>query len=117
MFKCQENVTELYALQGGSTVLDPVTVTDSISLTKALHQGKVLYCTTRALSLTVDNSTDFDAYGSCEVVNKTGGVVTFVATATINRVSGKPLTLPANGRARLMREASADTYVLHGDMA
>jgi hypothetical protein len=67
--------------------------------------------------LTVDNSTDFDAYASCEIVNKTGGVVTLVATATINRVGSKPLTLPANGRATLMREATADVYLLTGEMA
>lgn len=94
-----------------------VTITGSTTLTKASHQGKVLYCTTGALSLTVDNSTDFDAYASCEIVNKTGGVVTLVATATINRVGSKPLTLPANGRATLMREATADVYLLTGEMA
>ena len=43
--------------------------------------------------------------------------MTFVATATINRISGKVLTLPANGRARLMRETAADTYLLSGEMA
>lgn len=100
-----------------AAVPDVVTVAASDTLTKAEHQGKVLYCTTGALSLTVDNSTDFDAYGSCEIVNKTGAVVTFVATATINRIGSKPLTLPANGRATLMREATADTYLLTGEMA
>lgn len=94
-----------------------VTITGNTTLTAASHQGKVLYCTTGALSLTVDASTDFDAYASCEVVNKTGGVVTFVATATINRTGSKPLTLPANGRAVLMREATADVYLLTGEMA
>ncbi|MCU0970418.1 MAG: hypothetical protein MUF57_01160 [Gammaproteobacteria bacterium] len=96
---------------------DVVTITTNDTLTKAEHQGKVLYCTTGALSLTVDNSTDFDAYASCEIVNKTGAVVTLVATATINRIGSKPLTLPANGRATLMREATADTYLLTGEMA
>lgn len=94
-----------------------VTITGSTTLTKASHQGKVLYCTTGALNLTVDNSTDFDAYASCEIVNKTGAVVTFVATATINRIGSKPLTLPANGLATLMREATADVYLLTGEMA
>ena len=94
-----------------------VTVAESTTLVAATHQGKVLYCTTGALSLTVDNDTDFDAYGSCEIVNKTGAVVTFVATATINRIGSKPLTLPANGRATLMREATADVYLLTGEMA
>lgn len=94
-----------------------VTITDSTTLTQASHQGKVLYCTTGSLSLTVDNSTDFDAHASCEIINKTGGVVTFVATATINRISGKPLTLPANGRAILTREATEDVYLLTGEMA
>lgn len=94
-----------------------VTVATSITLTKAAHQGKVLYCTTAALNITVDASTDFDAYASCEIVNKTGAVVTFVATATINRIGGKPLTLPANGRATLMAEATADVYLLTGEMA
>jgi hypothetical protein len=77
----------------------------------------VLYCTTGALNLTVNASTDFDAYASCEIVNKTGAVVTFVATATINRIGSKPLTLPANGRATLMREATTDVYLLTGEMA
>lgn len=94
-----------------------VTITGNTTLTKASHQGKLLYCTTGALNLTVDNSTDFDAYASCEIVNKTGAVVTFVATATINRIGSKPLTLPANGRATLMREATADVYLLTGEMA
>jgi len=94
-----------------------VTISSSTTLTAASHQGKVLYCTTGALSLTVNNSTDFDAYASCEIVNKTGAVVTFVATATINRIGSKPLTLPANGRATLMREATADVYLLTGEMA
>jgi hypothetical protein len=96
---------------------DVVTITTNATLTKASHQGKVLYCTTGALSLTVNNDTDFDAYASCEIVNKTGAVVTLVATATINRIGSKPLTLPANGRATLMREATADTYLLTGEMA
>jgi len=96
---------------------DTVTITGSTTLTKAAHQGKVLYCTTGALNLTVNNSTDFDAYASCEIVNKTGAVVTIVATATINRIGSKPLTLPANGRATLMREATADVYLLTGEMA
>ena len=94
-----------------------VTITGSTTLTKASHQGKVLYCTTGALNLTVDNSTDFDAYASCEIWNKTGAVVTFVATATINRIGSKPLTLPANGRAVLSREATADVYLLTGEMS
>ena len=94
-----------------------VTITTNTTLTAASHQGKVLYCTTGALSLTIDNSTDFDAYASCEIVNKTGGVVTFVATATVNRIGSKPLTLPANGRATLMREATTDVYLLTGEMA
>lgn len=94
-----------------------VTITTNTTLTAASHQGKVLYCTTGALQLTVNASTDFDAYASCEIVNKTGVVVTFVATATINRIGSKPLTLPANGRATLMREATADVYLLTGEMA
>lgn len=94
-----------------------VTITGNTTLTQAAHQGKVLYCTTGALSLTVNASTDFDAYASCEIVNKTGAVVTFVATATINRIGSKPLTLPANGRATLMREATTDVYLLTGEMA
>lgn len=94
-----------------------VTITGNTTLTKAAHQGKVLYCTTGALTLTVNNSTDFDAYASCEIWNKTGAVVTFIATATINRVGSKPLTLPANGKAVLSREATADTYLLTGEMA
>jgi len=94
-----------------------VTISSSTTLTAASHQGKVLYCTTGALSLTVNASTDFDAYASCEIVNKTGAVVTFVATATINRIGSKPLTLPTNGRATLMREATADVYLLTGEMA
>ena len=94
-----------------------VTITTNTTLTQASHQGKVLYCTTGALSLTVNASTDFDAYASCEIVNKTGAVVTFVATATINRIGSKPLTLPANGRATLMREATTDVYLLTGEMA
>lgn len=94
-----------------------VTITTNTTLTQASHQGKVLYCTTGALSLTVNASTDFDPYASCEIVNKTGAVVTFVATATINRIGSKPLTLPANGRATLMREATADIYLLTGEMA
>lgn len=96
---------------------DTVTITGSTTLTKASHQGKVLYCTTSALNLTVNNSTDFDVYASCEIVNKTGAVVTLIATATINRIGSKPLTLPANGRATLMREATADVYLLTGEMA
>ncbi len=96
---------------------DTVTITGNTTLTKAAHQGKVLYCTTGALSLTVDNASDFDPYASCEIVNKTGAVVTFVATATINRIGSKPLTLPANGRATLMREATDDIYLLTGEMA
>jgi uncharacterized protein YaiE (UPF0345 family) len=94
-----------------------VTIAESTTLTTATHQGKVLYCTTGALNLTVNASTDFDAYASCEIVNKTGAVVTFVATATINRIGSKPLTLPANGRATLMREATTDVYLLTGEMA
>ncbi len=94
-----------------------VTITTNTTLTQASHQGKLLYCTTGALSLTVNASTDFDAYASCEIVNKTGAVVTFVATATINRIGSKPLTLPANGRATLMREATTDVYLLTGEMA
>jgi len=94
-----------------------VTVAESTTLVAATHQGKVLYCTTGALSLTVNNDTDFAAYGSCEIVNKTGAVVTFVDTATINRIGSKPLTLPANGRATLMREATDDVYLLTGEMA
>lgn len=94
-----------------------VTITTNTTLTAASHQGKILYCTTGALSLTVNASTGFDAYASCEIVNKTGAVVTFVATATINRVGSKPLTLPANGRATLMREETADVYLLTGEMA
>lgn len=100
-----------------SAAPDTVTITGSTTLTKASHQGKVLYCTTGALNLTVDNSTDFDAYASCEIWNKTGAVVTFVATATINRIGSKPLTLPANGRAVLSREATADVYLLTGEMS
>lgn len=94
-----------------------VTITTNTTLTAAAHQGKVLYCTTGALQLTVNASTDFDAYASCEIVNKTDAVVTFVATATINRIGSKPLTLPANGRATLMREATDDVYLLTGEMA
>ncbi len=94
-----------------------VTITGDTTLTAATHQGKLLYCTTGALNITVDTNTDFDAYASCEIVNKTGAVVTFVATATINRIGSKPLTLPANGRATLMREATADVYLLTGEMA
>jgi hypothetical protein len=90
----------------------------TLTLTKASHQGKLIYVRhSGTVSITVDNSTDFDAYGSCEIVNKTGAVVTFVATATINRIGSKPLTLPANGRATLMREATADVYLLTGEMA
>ena len=85
------------------------------TLTKASHQGKVLYCTA-AISLTVDNSTDFDAMASCEIV-AWGGIVTMVATATINRISGKPLTIPQYGRAVLTQSATADTYLLTGEMA
>jgi hypothetical protein len=96
---------------------DVVTVTTDATLTKAAHQGKTLYCTTGALALTVDASTDFDAYASCEIVNKTGAVVTITATATVNRIGSKPLTLPASGRATLMREAIADVYLLTGEMA
>lgn len=94
-----------------------VTITGNTTLTAASHQGKVLYCTTGALSLTVDNSTDFANHTSCEIINKTGAVVTLVATATINRVTGKPLTIPANGRATLYKETTADTYLLTGEMA
>jgi hypothetical protein len=94
-----------------------VTISGNTTLTAASHQGNVLYCINGALSLTVAASTGFDAYASCEIINKTGAVVTFVATATINRVSGKPLTLPANGRAILMRESTADVYLLTGEMA
>lgn len=94
-----------------------VTITTNTTLTAASHQGKILYCTTGALSLTVNASTGFDAYASCEIVNKTGAVVTFEASATINRVGSKPLTLPANGRATLMREETADVYLLTGEMA
>lgn len=94
-----------------------VQISASTTLTQASHQGKMLYCTTGALDLTVNNSTDFDAYASCEIWNKTGAVVTFVATATINRIGSKPLTLPANGRAVLSRESGADTYLLTGEMA
>lgn len=43
--------------------------------------------------------------------------MTFVATATINRIGSKPLTLPANGRAVLSREATADVYLLTGEMS
>jgi hypothetical protein len=93
------------------------TTNPTTTLTKATHQGKVIYCTTAALTLVVDGDTDFDAYASCEIVNKTGGVVSFTATATINRIGSKPLTLPANGRATLMREATADVYLLTGEMA
>ncbi len=94
-----------------------VPLTGNTTLTKAAHQGKVLYCTTGPLSITVDTNTDFDAHASCEIRNKTGGVVTFVATATINRIGSKPLTLPANGCAVLMREATVDVYLLTGEMA
>jgi len=93
-----------------------VNVSTSIALTKATHQGKLLYCTGGALSITVNNCTDFDLYASCDIVNKTGAVVTFVATATINRIGAKPLTLPNNGRATLMHEAGVDTYLLTGEM-
>ena len=71
--KCQTNVTELYGKVGGSVSPDVVVITGSVDLTKAAHQGKVLLCTTGALSLTVNNSTDFDELCSCEVINKTGG--------------------------------------------
>jgi hypothetical protein len=115
------NVEDLTAAQARAIIEaaapSAVTISSSTTLTAASHQGKVLYCTTGALSLTVNASTDFDAYGSCEIVNKTGAVVTFVATATINRSGSKPLTLPANGRATLMREATADVYLLTGEMA
>jgi hypothetical protein len=92
-----------------------VSLGSATTLTKASHQGKVLYCTA-AVSLTVDNSTDFDAMASCEIV-AWGGIVTMVATATINRVSGKPLTIPQYGRAVLTRSDTADTYLLTGEMA
>ena len=45
-----------------------VTISTSTTLTKAAHQGKVLYCTTNALNITVNTSSDFDAYASCEIV-------------------------------------------------
>jgi hypothetical protein len=90
----------------------------SQTLTKATHQGKLIVITgSSAVSLTVDNSTDFDPQGACEVVNEGTNVVTFVATATISRIGSKPLTLPAKGRATLMRMTSADTYLLTGEMA
>jgi hypothetical protein len=94
-----------------------VVLSSSTTLTAASHQGKVLYCTPGVVNLTVDNSTDFAAYTSCEVVNRTGAVVTFVATATIHRIGSKPLTLPSNGRATLMRQLTADHYLLTGEMA
>lgn len=92
-----------------------VSLSGNTTLTTAAHQGRVLYCTA-ALSLTVDASTDFDALASCEVVAY-GGIVTFIATATINRIGSKPLTLPQYGRATLARTNTTDVYLLTGEMA
>lgn len=92
-----------------------VSLGTNTTLTAASHQGKVLYCTA-AISLTVNASTDFDALASCEIV-AWGGVVTMVATATINRVGSKPLTIPQYGRAVLTRSNTTDVYLLTGEMA
>lgn len=92
-----------------------VTISGATTLTQAAHQGRVLYCTA-AVSLTVNNSTDFDALASCEIVAY-GGIVTIVATATVRRVGSKPLTIPQYGRAVLSRTNTVDEYLLTGEMA
>lgn len=93
-----------------------VTVGTSVTLTKAAHQGKHLFCTA-AVTLTVNASTDFDPHASCSV-EADGGIVTFAASsATINRIGSKPLTLPQRGRADLKASATADVYTLTGEMA
>lgn len=92
-----------------------VDLSTNTTLTKASHQGKLLNCTA-AVSLTVDNSTDFDAWGECQIYAG-GGIVTVVATATVRRVGSDPLTIPQYGRAVLMRNSTTDEYVLTGRLA
>lgn len=101
-----------YAEGGSSSNVDLSTNT---TLTKASHQGKRLNCMA-AINLTVDNSTDFDAWAECDIYAG-GGIVTVVATATVRRAGNDPLTIPQYGRAVLMRNSTTDEYVLSGRLA
>jgi hypothetical protein len=105
----------------GGSVLDAVveqalvTISGNTTLTKAAHQGRTLFCTAAA-GLTVDNSTDFDQGKGCSIIAD-GGIVTIVATATVNRSGSKPLTIPRYDAAGLVRSSTADVYILFGGMA
>lgn len=93
----------------------PVTISGNTTLTKATHQGKTLFCTA-ACNLTVDSSTDFDAGQGCNIVAD-GGIVTVIATATVNRIAGAPLTVPRYAAASLLRTSTTDVYLMFGGMA
>lgn len=84
-----------------------VWVDANTTLTSA-HQGQLLVCS-NGISLTVNNSTDFAAYGYCDIFN-VGAAVTVVDTATVNKVGS--LSIPQYGYARLRRTNTADAYVL-----
>lgn len=86
-----------------------VLIAGNTTLTKAVHQGKTLVCNA-ALSLTVDISTDFDAYAQC-VIWARGGIVTLVASTTINTAS--TLVMPQNSVGILQRDTTADVYVFN----
>lgn len=96
-----------------------VQINGNTTLTKAAHQGKLLYCThatpgtTIAITLTVDGSTDFDAYAECGIYAAAGATVTVSGSgATVNVFDGQASKVDERGRAVLMRETAADTYIL-----
>ena len=93
-----------------------VVIATHTTLTKAAHQGMILVCTTGALNLTVNNSTEFDDCESALIINETGAAVTVVNTATVNIVTGKTRVIQANGVALLIKNTADDTYTLSGDL-
>lgn len=95
-----------------------VSLSGNTTLTAASHQGKLIECSA-TLALTVNASTDFDAWASCEIVNMggAGAVVSITNTATVNTIGSKPLTIPRFGRAVLSRTGTSDVYLLTGEMA
>lgn len=103
----QELAAALEAL-GLIDAKDPAVWVDSNTTLTAAHQGQLLVCN-NGISLTVDNSTDFAAYGYCDIFN-VGAAVTVVDTATVNKVGS--LSIPQYGYARLRRTNTADAYVL-----
>lgn len=97
-------------------VPDVVTISANTTLTRAVHQGKLLYCTA-GVTLTVDGATNFAAFASCSIY-AAGGTVTFLSQgSTIRTFDNKPLTVSQFGCAQLMRESTPDTYILTNESA